>query len=56
MEYLKEDTGRIFTLRLGTFQLYFAGTPLMVFNRASIMVQGRAMVLPEDSGIWNGVH
>ena len=53
MEYLKEDTERIFMLRLGTFQLTFAGTILLAFKSPSIMVQGQATVLQEDSGASN---
>ena len=56
MEHLKEDAERILMLRFGTFQLYFAGTILLVFKRGSIVVQVQATVLQEDSGAWNEVH
>ena len=50
MEYLKEYTERILMLQLGTFQLYFAGTILLAFKWASILVQVQATVLLEDYG------
>ena len=37
VEYLKEVTERIFMLRLGNYQPYFAGALSLDFKRASIM-------------------
>ena len=43
-------------LRLGRFLMYFAGTVLLAFKSASIMVQSQVIVLLEDFSAWNEIN